>query len=78
MRELIVKVKRGLNVRKSPVIADNNIIGQMTYNSRFYAETLRRIPPLWWAQDKNGQWIVVANGRNLYVEQTNGKPLPLG
>lgn len=78
MRDLTVKVRRGLNVRKSPVIADNNIIGVLPYNSHFHAETLRRIPPLWWAQDKNGQWIAVANGRNLYVEQTNGQPLPLG
>ena len=78
MRELEVNVKRGLNVRKSPVIADNNIIGVLSYKQRFYAETLRRIHPLWWAQDKNGQWIVVANGRNPYVTQVNGKPLPLG
>ena len=78
MRDLTVKVRRGLNVRKSPVISDENIIGVLPYGFHFCAETLRRIHPLWWAQDKNGQWIVVANGRNLYVEQTNGKPLPLG
>jgi len=78
MRDLVVKVRRGLNLRKSPVIADNNIIGTLTYNQHFYAETLRRIPPLTWAEDKNGQWIVIANGKNPYVKQMNGQPLPLG
>lgn len=42
MRDLVVSVKRGLNLRKSPVIADNNIIGTLVYGRHFYAETLRR------------------------------------
>lgn len=77
MRDLVVIVARGLNLRKSPVIEDN-IIGVLKQGSHFYAESIRRIPPYTWASDKNGAWIVIANGRNPYVKQINGQPLPLG
>lgn len=78
MLDLVVTAKRGLNVRKSPVIANDNLVGTLAYGRHFYAETLRRIPPLTWVQDKTGAWIVIANGKNPYVTQMNGQPLPLG
>lgn len=78
MRILEVIVKRGLYLRRSAVIADDNIIDVLPYKNRFYAVALRRIPPYTWAIDKDGFCIVAANGKNPYVKQINGQPLPLG
>ena len=78
MRELEVDKKRGVYLRRSAVIADDNIIGILPYKYRFYAVALHRIPPYTWAIDKDGFCIVAANGKNPYVKQINGQPLPLG
>lgn len=78
MRILEVTKKRGLYLRRSPVISEDNIVGELPYKSRFYAVALRRIPPYTWAIDKDNFCIVAANGKNPYVQQLNGAPLPLG
>mgnify|MGYP000901985419 CR=1 FL=1 len=77
---LTVNLWRGLNLRKTPKIEDGNIVGTLSYNMRFYAVGFKREKgeSLLWARDKDGFWIVAANGRNMYVKPMNGKPLPLG
>jgi len=77
--DFIVLPFRGLYLRRSPYIQPDNIVGSLKRGQHFYSIRLIRNPDgLTWAEDKDGYFIVIANGRNPYVYQ-NGKPyLPLG
>jgi len=81
--DLIITSPRPLYVRAYPVQESGSLIGfypykQIKRGQHFYAVNFKRLAGKHWAQNKAGEWVCVANGKNLYA-QWNGKPFnPIG
>jgi len=77
--DVIVKLKRGINLRPAPIIeGDESLLPVITYGRHFVTVETRRIGGYLWGKNSNNQWMVLANGKNPWVILANGKLLPLG
>jgi hypothetical protein len=82
-RVFTVSVPRGLYVRSAPIQDDSTLIGtppfvQLKRGQIFEAVQLRKIDNFTWAQNLDGNWVVIANGRNPYVTENRLPFKPLG
>lgn len=71
-----VTLKRGMYIRSYPMFDRGNEIATLKQGDTFHMTSTMKRDGWTWGRGERG-YIPIANGKNMHVEQVNGKPLPL-
>ncbi len=76
--DITVKVTRkgGLYIRSYPMFDKGNEVGVLRFGQTIQITSTQKRDGWTWGRCDKG-YIPLANGKNMHVEQVNGKPLPL-